>query len=355
MGNHRGQIDGRGDGGVPAGNSVRWGIGLAPGWRPHAAGLALGGLIIALGTTTFAAMGLLLGGTLRAEIVLAIANLLWFVFAGLAADRRYGRGARCRDLEFRLTPSGALSEALTQAMSPSVDWFGVVGAGGVGCSLRGGRIALVPLQLSPPGPTTVCSSPSSTIGRCPSDGLSCGLWTCYRSPVRGAARHSLHLRGHPHPGWNRRHRCDCACHRIRPRCSPGRCFPGTTYRFPAEVPESRQAVEFGNRLISIAVVITAILAVLAALTQAMTSRKFLVYAWLMHASTVVQTVIGGITTAPACCGGRLRCTCWFRWPRVAARHAAFVKVGRARCRRSARTDAQTIAAVGGPLRLDLTG
>ena len=29
--------------------------------------------------------GLLLGGTLRAEIVLAVANLLWFVFAGLGA------------------------------------------------------------------------------------------------------------------------------------------------------------------------------------------------------------------------------------------------------------------------------
>jgi len=25
----------------------------------------------------------------------------------------------------RLTPSGALTEALTQAMTPSVDWFGI--------------------------------------------------------------------------------------------------------------------------------------------------------------------------------------------------------------------------------------
>ena len=39
----------------------------------------------ALGTAAFAAIGLLLGGTLRAEIVLAVANLLWFVFAGLGA------------------------------------------------------------------------------------------------------------------------------------------------------------------------------------------------------------------------------------------------------------------------------
>lgn len=102
-------------------------IAIALGWRPELAGLALGALIIALGTAGFAALGLLLGGTLRAEIVLAIANLLWFVFAGL--------GALTVDTEMvpiavkwvaRLTPSGALTEALSQAMSVSVDWFGVV-------------------------------------------------------------------------------------------------------------------------------------------------------------------------------------------------------------------------------------
>jgi ABC-2 type transport system permease protein len=102
-------------------------IGFALGWRPHVAGLALGAVVIALGTAGFAALGLLLGGTLRAEIVLAVANLLWFVFAGL--------GALTVDMEAvptgvkwaaRLTPSGALTEALSQAMSVSVDWFGVV-------------------------------------------------------------------------------------------------------------------------------------------------------------------------------------------------------------------------------------
>jgi ABC-2 type transport system permease protein len=101
-------------------------IGFTLGWRPHPAGLALGAVIIALGTAGFAALGLLLGGTLRAEIVLAVANLLWFVFAGL--------GALTVDTDMiaapikwaaRLTPAGALTEALSQAMSVSVDWFGV--------------------------------------------------------------------------------------------------------------------------------------------------------------------------------------------------------------------------------------
>ena len=73
------------------------------------------------------------------------------------------------------------------------------------------------------------------------------------------------------------------------------CFPGSYVPVPhAEIPRIHQAVEFGNRLISIAVVITAILAVLA-VTRARRRREVLVYAWLMPASTVVQAVIGGIT------------------------------------------------------------
>ncbi|WP_328355555.1 ABC transporter permease [Mycobacterium sp. NBC_00419] len=102
------------------------GIGLALGWRPHPVGLLLGAVIIALGTAGFAAMGLLLGGTLRAEIVLAVANLLWFVFAGLGAlTLETGAVPRAVSWVARLTPSGALTEALTRAMSLSVDWFGI--------------------------------------------------------------------------------------------------------------------------------------------------------------------------------------------------------------------------------------
>lgn len=73
------------------------------------------------------------------------------------------------------------------------------------------------------------------------------------------------------------------------------CFPGSFTPVPHnEVPVIHQAVEFGNRLITFAVVITAILAVLA-VTRARRRREILVYAWLMPASTVLQAVIGGIT------------------------------------------------------------
>ncbi len=102
------------------------GIGLALGWRPQPAGLLLGAAVIALGTVVFAAMGLLLGGTLRAEIVLAVANLLWFVFAGLGAlTLESGTIPRALSWVARLTPSGALTEALSQATAVSVDWFGI--------------------------------------------------------------------------------------------------------------------------------------------------------------------------------------------------------------------------------------
>ena len=73
------------------------------------------------------------------------------------------------------------------------------------------------------------------------------------------------------------------------------CFPGSfTPVAHAEVPRIHQAVEFGNRMITFAVVLTAI-AVVLAVTRARRRREVLVYAWLMPASTVVQAVIGGIT------------------------------------------------------------
>ena len=73
------------------------------------------------------------------------------------------------------------------------------------------------------------------------------------------------------------------------------CFPGSfTPVAVSEVPRIHQAVEFGNRMITIGVVLTAILVVYA-VTRARRRAEVRVYAWLMPASTVVQAVIGGIT------------------------------------------------------------
>jgi len=67
---------------------------------------------------------------------------LWFVFAGLGALTLEG-GMVPRGVQWvaRLTPSGALTEALTRAMTLSVDWFGIavlaVGGGIAAlCALR---------------------------------------------------------------------------------------------------------------------------------------------------------------------------------------------------------------------------
>lgn len=101
-------------------------IGAVLGWRPEASGLALGAALIAVGTVTFASMGLLLGGTLRAEIVLALANIAWFVMLGIgsvvfAADT-LPDGVRTAA---RLIPSGAMAEGLVQAVAGRVDLFAV--------------------------------------------------------------------------------------------------------------------------------------------------------------------------------------------------------------------------------------
>ncbi len=47
------------------------------GWRPDLGGLPYAVLFLLLGTWAFVALALLLAGTLRAEGVLAVANLVW--------------------------------------------------------------------------------------------------------------------------------------------------------------------------------------------------------------------------------------------------------------------------------------
>jgi ABC-2 type transport system permease protein len=101
-------------------------IGAALGWRPTPAGLVLRALVIGLGTVTFATMGLLLGGTLKAEVVLALANVLWFVMLGVGSIVFVSDDVP-RALRFvaRMIPSGALAETLEQALETHLDVVGV--------------------------------------------------------------------------------------------------------------------------------------------------------------------------------------------------------------------------------------
>jgi ABC-2 type transport system permease protein len=87
------------------------------GWSPAAAGFAWAVLLVLLGTFCFGALGVLLGGAFKAEIVLALANIVWFVllFAGgivVPASSLPGPLAEV----VALLPSGALAEGLHGAL-----------------------------------------------------------------------------------------------------------------------------------------------------------------------------------------------------------------------------------------------
>lgn len=111
-------------------------VAVGLGWRPAGVGTAL--LVLALGTWAFVAIGLLLAGTLRAEAVLAAANLLWvllLVGGGVVVppDLLPGPLAALAPL----LPSGALGDGLraaTGGQGPSWAAVLVLVAWGAGAS-----------------------------------------------------------------------------------------------------------------------------------------------------------------------------------------------------------------------------
>jgi ABC-2 type transport system permease protein len=68
---------------------------------------------VVLGTIAFGGLGLLVAGTLRAEVTLAAANLIWLVllFAGGIAIPLSKYGTAARDV-LQYLPSAALSDGL---------------------------------------------------------------------------------------------------------------------------------------------------------------------------------------------------------------------------------------------------
>jgi ABC-2 type transport system permease protein len=93
-------------------------IAFALGWRPAAAGIGWAVLLVLLGCAAFGSLGILLGGSLRAEITLAVANLVWFVLllAGgivIPLDQLPGPLAAVA----AALPSGALAEGLRATLT----------------------------------------------------------------------------------------------------------------------------------------------------------------------------------------------------------------------------------------------
>lgn len=80
------------------------------GWQPDLTGLPIAVLAVALGTAAFTALALLLAGTLRAEAVLAGANLLWLLLVA-------GGGVIFPTLgPLHLLPSAGLGDALRSSL-----------------------------------------------------------------------------------------------------------------------------------------------------------------------------------------------------------------------------------------------
>ncbi|MDT0260708.1 ABC transporter permease [Jatrophihabitans lederbergiae] len=91
-------------------------FGLVLGWHPTGDPV-WAVLLIVLGTFTFGGLGLLLAGTVRAEITLAAANLVWLVllFAGGIAIPLSRYPSAAADV-LRFLPSAALSDGLHEVL-----------------------------------------------------------------------------------------------------------------------------------------------------------------------------------------------------------------------------------------------
>ncbi|PFG19460.1 ABC transporter permease [Serinibacter salmoneus] len=92
-------------------------LGFATGWRPDLAAWPAAVALVALGVATFTCLGLLVAATLRAEGVLAVANLAWVLMAAggglvLPLDSLPSGLASA----VSLLPSGALGEGLRDAL-----------------------------------------------------------------------------------------------------------------------------------------------------------------------------------------------------------------------------------------------
>ncbi|PZS38351.1 MAG: multidrug ABC transporter permease [Pseudonocardiales bacterium] len=98
------------------------------GWHPEPVGLAPAVLLILAGTAAFGALGVLLGGALRAEVVLAVANMVWLllVVAGGIVLSVHSLPAPLSTIAAGL-PSGALAEGLHTALVQGTTPWGALG------------------------------------------------------------------------------------------------------------------------------------------------------------------------------------------------------------------------------------
>ncbi len=122
---------------------VLGGTALLLGWHPPVLGVVAAIPLLVLGTLAFGAAGVLVGGALRAEIVLAVANAVWFLLllvGGLALPLADLPGPVATIAQY--LPSGALAEALSGVLNggfPGFQHIAVLAAWGVAAGLLATR------------------------------------------------------------------------------------------------------------------------------------------------------------------------------------------------------------------------
>ena len=106
-------------------------VAVAMGWRPQLAWLPVAILTLALGTWCFVALALALAGVLRAEAVLALANLVWVLLLAVGGVVIPATALHASaDAVVRWLPSAALGDGLREPLLhgglPLLPWLVLV-------------------------------------------------------------------------------------------------------------------------------------------------------------------------------------------------------------------------------------
>lgn len=94
-------------------------IALAFGWSTTPSGAVIGFITLILGAACFTVFGLLMGGTLPSEVVLALANLIWVLLVGVVGFVFF-RGDLGAGTPWDLIPSVAVASGLVRAFGGTV-------------------------------------------------------------------------------------------------------------------------------------------------------------------------------------------------------------------------------------------
>lgn len=86
------------------------------GWRPSVVGAVLGACVLFLGVACFTSLGLLMGGSLSSEMVLAISNLMWVIMMGIVGWVVYS-GDLSHAGWWNLVPTVSLAAGISDALA----------------------------------------------------------------------------------------------------------------------------------------------------------------------------------------------------------------------------------------------